>query len=66
MVEEYDTMVKNETWELVDESPTDNVISCIWLFKVKERADGSVDFLKARLVVNGTNQIGVSIIMRHS
>lgn len=41
----------------MERNPTDNVISCIWLFKVKEKVDGFVDRLKARLVVNGMNQI---------
>lgn len=54
---EYEAMMKNETWHLVDRQPGVNVISSIWLFKVKEKADGLMDRLKACLVVNSTNQV---------
>lgn len=57
MVTKYNTMIKNETWELVDRCLHDNIINCIWLFKVKERVDNSVDHLKACMVAKGTNQI---------
>lgn len=57
MQEEYDALIRNGTWELIPKCSTDNVINNIWLFKVKERSDGSVERLKARLVANGTNQV---------
>lgn len=57
MSDEYDVMVRNDTWSLVDRQLEDNVVNCIWLFKVKERTDGTVDLLKAHLVANGMNQI---------
>lgn len=50
-------MNENDTWELIDRHPNDNIIGSIWLFKVKEKADGTLDRLKVRLVANGTNQV---------
>jgi len=52
-----DALMRNETWELIPRSEKENVIINIWLFKVKERSDGTVERLKARLVANGTNQV---------
>lgn len=45
MVDEYSAMIRNDTG--------DNVVNCIWLFKIKEAADR----LKARLVANSANQV---------
>lgn len=37
---------------LVDEEEFDNVINSLWIFKVKQRPDSSIERLKARLVAN--------------
>ena len=56
MNEEYNYIMRNETWELV-EIPKDKVpIGSKWLFKSKFKADGGIDKLKARLVSNGYSQ----------
>lgn len=57
MCDEYDTMVKNQSWVLVDRLLNDNVVNFFWLFKVKDKVDGIVDRLKAHLVANDMNQI---------
>lgn len=38
-------------------SPADNILNSIWIFKVKQRVDRSVERLKAHLVANGACQI---------
>lgn len=56
MHDEYDALIKNGTWDLVERPPDANVIRCIWLFKHKFNSDGSLQRYKARLVVNGRGQ----------
>jgi hypothetical protein len=52
MNEEY--MAKNNrTWHLVPASDGRNVIDCKWVYKIKRRADVSINRYKARLVATG-------------
>ena len=55
--EEYSALISNNTWVLVPPPSDANVINCIWLFKKKLNADGSLSRYKARLVANGRTQI---------
>ena len=53
MNEEYISIMRNKTWELV-ELPKDKVpIGSKWLFKSKLKDDGSIDKFKAILVAKG-------------
>lgn len=53
MTEEYTALISNKTWVLVPRPHVANVINCIWLFKKKCNAYGSLSRYKARLVANG-------------
>lgn len=60
MKDEFDSLVKNRTWKLVDLPPGKKVIDNRWVFKVKLDTNGSIDRFKARLVVRGfTQEYGV-------
>jgi histone deacetylase 1/2 len=56
MRQEFDALQKNGTWRLVPRRPGLNVIDSKWVFKVKHRADGTVERYKARLVAKGFKQ----------
>ncbi|KAI3780426.1 hypothetical protein L2E82_10407 [Cichorium intybus] len=56
MTEEYTALISNKTWVLVPRPLDANVINCIWLFKKKLNADGSLSRYKACLVANGRSQ----------
>jgi hypothetical protein len=43
---EYTTLMKNKTWHLVLAPKGRNVIDCRWIFKVKYKADGSLERYK--------------------
>ncbi|GJW59836.1 ribonuclease H-like domain-containing protein [Tanacetum coccineum] len=59
MYDEYNALVKNNTWILVQKPRNANVVRSMWLFKHKYH-DGSLSRYKARLVVNRrTQQVGI-------
>ena len=47
---------KNVTWNLVDLPPGKRPVECKWVFKIKRKADGTVERYKARLVAKGYTQ----------
>lgn len=54
---EFDAFVKQGTWTLVPYNLVFHLVGCKWVYKVKQRADGTMDRFKARLVAKGYNQI---------
>ena len=50
---EYDALIKNGTWRLVDPLADIKPIGCKWIYKTKYKANGSLEKHKARLVVKG-------------
>ena len=53
---EIDSILQNNTWELVDLPRGAKPIGCKWIFKKKLNLDGSIDKYKARLVAKGFTQ----------
>lgn len=56
MEDEYNSLMKNQTWDIVECPPDRKPIKCMWVYKLKKRTDGSVDRFKARLVAKGCSQ----------
>jgi hypothetical protein len=42
MTEEYQSIIKNDVWEIVPRPKSKDVVSSKWLFKIKHAADGKV------------------------
>jgi hypothetical protein len=57
MVEEYDSIVRNDVWDVVPRPVGKSVVTSRWLYKTKIAADGSVEKHKARFVAWGFSQI---------
>ena len=53
MATEFDALHRQSTWVLVSPSPSQNVVGCKWVFKLKRNSDGSINKYKARLVAKG-------------
>jgi hypothetical protein len=56
MEEEYESIMKTNTWELTELPKHKNPIGCKWIYKPKFKSDGSIDKYKARLVAKGYSQ----------
>ncbi|XP_019430550.1 PREDICTED: probable serine/threonine-protein kinase PBL5 [Lupinus angustifolius] len=56
MDDEYNALIQNKTWDLVPRPPDANIIRSMWIFRHKEKSDGSFERHKARLVGNGADQ----------
>ena len=53
---EFAALLKNQTWKLVPARQEQNIVDCKWVFKIKQRSDGTLDRYKARLVAKGFKQ----------
>lgn len=56
MKEEYESIMKNKTWDLVELLEGKEPIGCKWLYKPKFKVDGSVDKYKIGYVGKGYSQ----------
>lgn len=56
MDNEFSALMNNNTWHLVPPTQDYNVIDCKWVYKIKRKADGTVDRYKACLVAKGFKQ----------
>ena len=57
MNDEYESLERNKTWELVNLPPGRKAVSCMWLLKHKRDAHGNIVRFKARLVARGFTQV---------
>lgn len=53
MFAELTTFMKQDTWDLIPPHSQCHPVGCKWVFRVKRKADGSIDRFKARLVAKG-------------
>jgi hypothetical protein len=56
MTKEYQSIIKNDVWEIVPRPKSKDVVSSKWLYKIKHVADGSIEKHKARFVACGFSQ----------
>ena len=56
MMEEYQSIMKNDVWEIVPRLERKSVVTSKWVYKIKHAVDGSIDKYKARFVARGFSQ----------
>ena len=67
MIQEFEALYDNDTWDLVTLPPKKQAVGYRWVYKLKHKADGSIERLKARLVVKGyTQQAGIDYTETYS
>ena len=50
MHEEYESIIKNDVWDVVPRPEDKAVVTSKWLYKIKHGSDGSAEKFKARFV----------------
>ena len=56
MHEEYESITKNDVWDVVPRPKDKSVVTSKWLYKIKHGVDGSTGKYKARFVAQGFSQ----------
>ena len=56
MVEEYQSITKNDVWEVVPKRKNKSIVSSKWIYKTKHSADDNIEKYKARFVVRKFSQ----------
>ena len=56
MHEEYESIMKNDFWDVVPRPEDKAVVTSKWLYKIKHGSDGSAEKFKARFVAHGFSQ----------
>ena len=50
MMEEYNSIMKNDVWEIVPRLEGKSMVTSMWLYKLKHDADGSIEKYKVHFV----------------
>ena len=53
---EFDARLWNCTWSLVPYQPSPSLVDCSWVFKIKRKANGSIERHKIQHVAEGFNK----------
>ena len=56
MIKQYQSIMKNDVWDLFPRPEGKSVITSKWIYKIKHAADGSIEKYKARFVARGFSQ----------
>ena len=56
MTKEYQSIMKNDDWDIVSKPENKSVVSSKWIYKIKHATDVSIEKYKARFVARGFSQ----------
>lgn len=56
MNEEFNAPIRNQTWSFVPHRPNMYLVGCKWVYRLKHKANGTIERHKAQLVAKGYHQ----------
>ena len=56
MMEEYQSIMKNDVWEMVLRPQGKSMVTSKWIYKIKHAIDGNIEKCTTRFVVRGFSQ----------
>ena len=56
MIEEYQSIMKNDVWDVVPRPKEKSIVTSKWIYKIKHAADGSIEKYNAIFVAYGFSQ----------
>ena len=56
MIEEYQTIMKNNVWDVIPRLEGKSVVTSKWIYKINHAVDGSIEKYKARFMAHGFSQ----------
>ena len=56
MIEEYQSIMKNDVWDVVPRLEGKSIMTSKWIYKIKHAADGSIEKYKVIFVAHGFSQ----------
>jgi hypothetical protein len=57
MMEEFQSVMKNDVWDIVLRPEGKFVLTSKWIYKINHTNDGSIEKHKTRIVANGFSQV---------
>jgi hypothetical protein len=57
MMDEYQSIMKNDVWDIVSRPEGKSVVTSKWIHKIKHTVDGSIERHKTRFVARGFSQV---------
>ena len=56
MIREYQSIIKNDVWDVVRRPDGKSIVTSKWIYKIKHAVDGNIEKYKARFVARGFSQ----------
>ena len=56
MIKEYQSIMKNNVWDVVPKPEGKSVVTSKWIYKIKHVADASIEKYKERFMARGFSQ----------
>ena len=56
MIKEYQSIMKNDVWDVVPRPKGKSIVTSKWIYKIKYVVDGNIEKYKARFMGSGFSQ----------